>query len=325
MHIQESLPSAPSPPKRPVPRRRNKTPEYMKDQFVPKTQDYAIVAKKYEKYNNNNSTFNTKSLSDGRPITNYYIAKERGIGYVQRKTPINNQAVENQQKHANPSDKEMTYTQNMLNQLYDDDAAIKVATLPSNLTEIPKVHEKYEMNAFLRTGAQYQANLKTLEIIKNNNSGQAILNLNPGFFGEASERAQVDVPLKDPYSDLLQKQTDWQNRNRSGAGVGGGIDLISYTELHHPMSHHNVACGADNLNTYPSDLKKARNEAELVQKGYYSKKALVLDNAYPEKKSGEVLRPLDPRLEKNHHMLGWPNEAVSVNEDLMAEIQKATE
>ena len=90
------------------------------------------------------------------------------------------------------------------------------------------------------------------------------------------------------------------------------------------MSHHNVSCGADKLNTYPSDLLNARNQAELVQKGYYAKEALVLDKAYPETQSGAVLRPLDPRLEKNNHMLGWPNEAVSVNEDLMAEIQKAT-
>ena len=147
----------------------------------------------------------------------------------------------------------------MLNQLYDDDAAIKVATLPSNLTEIPRVHEKYEMSGFLRTNPQYQANLKTLEIIKNNASGQAILNLNPGFFGSASERAQVSVPMKDPYSDLLQKQTEWQNVNKSGAGVGGGIDLISYTELHHPMSHHNVTTGHDKVNTFPTDLQNARN------------------------------------------------------------------
>ena len=112
--------------------------------------------------------------------------------------------------------------------------------MPSNLTEIPRVHEKYEMSGFSRGGPQYQANLKTVEILRNNGSGQAILNLNPGFFGTASEEAQTDVPLKDPYSDLLQKQTQWQNVNKSGAGVGGGIDLISYTELYHPMSHHNV-------------------------------------------------------------------------------------
>ena len=36
------------------------------------------------------------------------------------------------------------------------------------------------------------------------------------------------------------------------------------------------------------------------------------------------MRPLDPRFEKNEHMLGWPNETVAVNAELMAEIEKAT-
>ena len=203
MQVNKVLPSAPLPVKRPVPHKCDLTPEYANDQFTPKTIAYADAAKKYEKYNNNNCTFNDKSLSDNRKITNYYLAKERGVDHVHRKKPINETHIQNQQKHANPDDQNMTYTQNMLNQLYDDDAAIKVATLPSNLTEIPRVHEKYEMNAFLRTNPQYQANLKTLEIIKNNRSGQAILNLNPGFFGSASEKAQIPVTLKDPYSDLL--------------------------------------------------------------------------------------------------------------------------
>ena len=37
-----------------------------KNMFKPTTQDYAKIAKKYEKYNNNNSTFNGKSLSDAK-------------------------------------------------------------------------------------------------------------------------------------------------------------------------------------------------------------------------------------------------------------------
>ena len=53
----------------------------------------------------------------------------------------------------------------------DDDAAIKVSKMPSNLIEVPKVHEKYEINSFCRTNPQYKANLKTLEIISNNRSG----------------------------------------------------------------------------------------------------------------------------------------------------------
>ena len=58
------------------------------------------------------------------------------------------------------------FSQRMLDMLCDDDAAIKVSKLPSNLTEVPKVHEKYEINSFCRTNPQYKANLKTMEIPK---------------------------------------------------------------------------------------------------------------------------------------------------------------
>lgn len=91
----------------------------------------------------------------------------------------------------------------MLDQLCDEDAAIKVSKLPSNLTEVPRVNEKYEINSFCRTNPQYRANLKTIELITNNNSGAAILNLNAGFFGGISEQAKSKVPLKDPFSDIL--------------------------------------------------------------------------------------------------------------------------
>jgi hypothetical protein len=49
---------------------------------VPSTNSYAVIAKAYEKYNNNNCTFNNKSLSDNRPITNFYAAKAHGMEYV---------------------------------------------------------------------------------------------------------------------------------------------------------------------------------------------------------------------------------------------------
>ena len=97
------------------------------------------------------------------------------------------------------------FSQKMLDMLCDDDAAIKVSKLPSNLTEVPRVHEKYEINAFCATNPQYRANLKTIEIISNNRSGQAILNLNPGLFGGTSEKAKQPVELKDPYADILDK------------------------------------------------------------------------------------------------------------------------
>ena len=81
--------------------------------------------------------------------------------------------------------------------------------MPSNLTDIPRVSEKYEMNSFnnasVRENAQYRANLKTMEILKNNESGDAILNFNPGFFGGVSASAQNPVELRDPYADILSK------------------------------------------------------------------------------------------------------------------------
>jgi len=37
--------------------------------------DYAKVAKAYEKYNTDNSTFNGKSLSDNKAVSNFYKIK----------------------------------------------------------------------------------------------------------------------------------------------------------------------------------------------------------------------------------------------------------
>ena len=51
-------------------------------EFIPSTKNYSQIAKSYEKYNNNNSTFNGRSLSDNREITNYYTAKAHGIDKV---------------------------------------------------------------------------------------------------------------------------------------------------------------------------------------------------------------------------------------------------
>ena len=56
-------------------------------EFTPSTNKYAQIAKAYEKYNNNNSTFNGKSLSDNRQITNFYSAKSHGIDHVHKMSP----------------------------------------------------------------------------------------------------------------------------------------------------------------------------------------------------------------------------------------------
>ena len=87
--MMDNIPTyAPASKKGPKPKRGDTTPNYMKDQFVPKTMDYAKVAKKYEKYHNDNSTFNNKSLSDNRKISNFYKIKSKGADEVYTKAPI---------------------------------------------------------------------------------------------------------------------------------------------------------------------------------------------------------------------------------------------
>ena len=73
---------------------------------------------------------------------------------------------------------------------------------------MPKVHEKYEINS-LKANPQYMANLKTIEIVKNSQSGCDILNLNAGFFGGASQKAQDPISLKEPFTSILEQQSMW--------------------------------------------------------------------------------------------------------------------
>ena len=226
------LPRLPPPQPGPKPHRCDLTPPYMADNFKPKTNDFAAVAKKYEKYSNDNNTFNGKSLSDNRPISAFYQAKSRGVGAVHQKQPIVDQIRQDQRKHLpDPASGDAAakphYSQRLLDQLYDEDVAIKVSKNPSNLTEVPRVHEKYEINSFYRVNPQYRANLKTMEIISNAKNNQAVLNLNAGLFGGVSERAKQPVPLKDPFSDILEKQPAWSNVNKQGV-VAGSMCEVEY-------------------------------------------------------------------------------------------------
>ena len=84
------------------------------------------------------------------------------------------------------------------------------------------------------------------------------------------------------------------------------MDLVNYSELYHPLSHHNVACGNDKAHTMPTDLLTSQNKAELVQKGFYDKNALELSEKYTQNDRPDAsrLRPLDPRFMENEHMLG---------------------
>jgi len=59
----------------------------------------------------------------------------------------------------------------MLDQLMDNNCGMTACKNPSDLTEIPMVAEKYEINSFLNLNAQFKQNLKTIEILKNIESG----------------------------------------------------------------------------------------------------------------------------------------------------------
>lgn len=96
----------------------------------------------------------------------------------------------------------------------DNNSGMTVCKNPSNLVEIPLVAEKYEMNSFLSLNAQFKSNLKTIEILKNIESGQSVLNFNAGFFGGVSKEANKPVELKDPFVDILERQATWQNNNK---------------------------------------------------------------------------------------------------------------
>ena len=73
--MESVVAKGPQAPPGPKPHTSGYTPTYIEDTFVPKTMDYAKVARAYEKYGNDNNTFNGKSLSDNRPLSNFYKIK----------------------------------------------------------------------------------------------------------------------------------------------------------------------------------------------------------------------------------------------------------
>ncbi len=77
----------------------------------------------------------------------------------------------------------------MLNQVFDDNATIKVSKMPSNLVEVPRVNEKYEISSFYNGKTpQYLQNLRTLDLVKNSNQeGDPLMNLNPTFFSGSGQ------------------------------------------------------------------------------------------------------------------------------------------
>ena len=96
----------------------------------------------------------------------------------------------------------------MLNQYYDDNASIKVSKMPSNLVEVPRVNEKYEISSFFNNPYPSHGtnNLRTMQLI-DNKSKDPILNMNPTFYGGSS--ANTLSTSVDPYNEIFNKQKEY--------------------------------------------------------------------------------------------------------------------
>lgn len=103
-----------------------------------------------EKYENNNNVFNGKYLSDGSSVSGFYSSKinggKGGKGSEMEKN------IKNFEK-----DPRTSYTANIINQLHSANSEFTCTAYPSNLVEVPKIGEKYEVGSFKRTMGQMKA------------------------------------------------------------------------------------------------------------------------------------------------------------------------
>ncbi len=88
------------------------------------------LVRKHEVDRNNNNIFNNRNISDHTNVTKFYSEKARPIA---PETAV---------------EKPAFFSNNLLNQLYDDNPGIRVAKNPSNLISVPRVSEKYECSSF---------------------------------------------------------------------------------------------------------------------------------------------------------------------------------
>ena len=177
----------------------------------------------------------------------------------------------------------------MLNQFYDDNAAIRVSKMPSNLVEVPRINEKYEISSHLTS----RDNLKTVALAKNF-SRDPILNLNPSFYQRTQASGAND--MADPYSEAFRRTQEYQQSQKNGFVK----DFIYRTDFDHPLSYHNQtlnqpACPVN----FPALVEeKTLKNTTLVMNGFYSKEPLTLNiNAFtePETKHGYVTT-MDERM-----------------------------
>ena len=160
--------------------KRTTTKPYSKP-TAPSNDELKRLAQKHEKYSTNNNVFNGKNLSDCSKVSQFYTVKAKP-SEAHRQANMASQSRRQQQATAMTSNMPV-FTNNMINHLYDDNATIKVSKMPSNLVEVPKINEKYEVSSFFGPSPQYKENLRTLQLVSNN-AFDPLMNVNTIFFGD---------------------------------------------------------------------------------------------------------------------------------------------
>lgn len=153
------------------------------------------MAQRYEKNSTNNNVFNGKNISDHTAATQYYQTK-----FDPSQAQTLHRITQEPQRQQDALFRDVTngmgglFSNDMLNQFFDDNATIKVSKNPSNLVEVPRVNEKYENKSFFGgpgsrpTQLPEGGGLRTLGLFGNSSSANpldSILNLNPTFYGSS--------------------------------------------------------------------------------------------------------------------------------------------
>jgi len=203
---------------------------------------------KMESYKNNNNLFNGRHLSDHTPLTAFYSSKSNPPEEVPEKPNL-------------PSG---IFTNNLLNQFYDDNYYMAASTNPSSLVEVPRVNEKYEISSF--ANPQYQHNLKTMDILNNKD---VILNMNPAFYGRTTQHQPPQPP------SFANKENELR---------GFLANLTVKGELDHPRSFHNQTVGSK-TEVRMEPLQRGEKPV-LVQNGFYSRDPYALKGKFESKDNG---------------------------------------
>ena len=161
----------------------------------------------------------------------------------------------------------------MLNQFYDDNAAIRVSKMPSNLVDVPRINEKYEISRNITSNDD----LKTVGLAKNL-SRDPILNLNPSFY-QRNQNLTSSQQLSDPYVEAFRKTQEYLQSDK-----GLVKDFIYRSDFDHPLSVHNQTLNLPGYPvTFPPLVETEQIKGTTLQiNGFYSKEPYTLNPNFKE-------------------------------------------